>query len=419
MTKSLSHTLRVLHTSDWHLGRSLYGQKRYEEFAKFLDWLAQIIEERQIDLLLIAGDVFDTPMPSNQAQELYYQFLCRVAKSCCHQVVVIGGNHDSPSFLNAPRELLEVLKVHVVGAMTERLANEVLIHYKDDRPRAIVCAVPYLRDKDIRTVEPGETIDEKNIKLIKGIKKHYEDVCQIAKQRRNDLEASGYIGLPIIVMGHLFTAGGETVDGDGVRELYIGTLAHVGRDVFPSWIDYLALGHLHVPQTVGGVNHFRYCGSPIPMGYGEATQKKQVLVIEFNGAIPQITEVRVPVFQQLVRLVGSLDQIQAKLAELISNDSRAWLEIEYIGSETASNLREIIEQAIAKSDLKVLRIKNQRIDFINVGQGQDETLDDLTTNEVFARCLKAFQVPQQEHEALFATYNEILQSLQQADRNAE
>jgi len=113
--------MKVLHTSDWHLGRSLYGRKRYDEFDKFLNWLVSIIEQEQVDILLIAGDVFDTSTPSNRAQELYYRFLCQVATSCCHYVVVIAGNHDSPTFLNAPKELLRALNVYVVGAMTENM----------------------------------------------------------------------------------------------------------------------------------------------------------------------------------------------------------------------------------------------------------------------------------------------------------
>ncbi|PJA65769.1 MAG: exonuclease sbcCD subunit D, partial [Piscirickettsiaceae bacterium CG_4_9_14_3_um_filter_43_564] len=232
--------MKILHTSDWHLGRSLYGRKRYEEFSSFLDWLAQTIEDEKVDALLVAGDVFDTSTPSNRAQELYYRFLCRVAASCCRHVVVIAGNHDSPSFLNAPKELLRALNVYVVGSMTEALEDEVFVLRAEDNPEAIVCAVPYLRDKDIRTVEPGETIDDKNAKLVEGLKNHYADVCGIAEQKRAEFKSTGHDGIPIVAMGHLFTAGGKTVDGDGVRELYVGSLAHVGEEVFPSSIDYLA-----------------------------------------------------------------------------------------------------------------------------------------------------------------------------------
>ncbi len=423
--------MKILHTSDWHLGRSLYGRKRYDEFSAFLDWLAQTIEKEKVDALLVAGDVFDTSTPSNRAQELYYRFLSRVSTSCCRHVVLIAGNHDSPTFLNAPRELLRALNVYVVGSMTDDPADEVIVLQNNpqisqmdtDNVEAIVCAVPYLRDKDIRTVEPGETIDDKNRKLVEGVKKHYESVVQLAETKRNNLRESAQSAdkyIPIIAMGHLFTAGGKTVDGDGVRELYVGSLAHVDEEVFPSSIDYLALGHLHVPQAVGSAEHIRYCGSPIPMGYGEANQEKKVVLIEFDSTTPNIQEVPVPCFQQLIRIVGSLDDIHVKLEELKNEDSHAWLEIEYTGGDIIGNLREILDETLAGSAMEIRRIKNRRlIDRVIGTIDENETLDDLNVNDVFERCLDAFDVPDEDREELTASHNEIIKSLDEEDVNAE
>jgi DNA repair protein SbcD/Mre11 len=413
-------SMKILHTSDWHLGRSLYGRKRYEEFSAFLDWLAQTIEDENIDALLVAGDIFDTSMPSNRAQELYYRFLCRVSTSCCRNVVVIAGNHDSSSFLNAPKELLRALNVYVVGSITDTLDDELIVLHKDDHPEAIVCAVPYLRDKDIRTIEPGETIDDKNTKLVEGLKKHYADVCGIAEQKRTEFETVGRNGIPIIAMGHLFTAGGKTVDGDGVRELYVGSLAHVGEEVFPSSISYLALGHLHVPQAVSSAEHIRYCGSPIPMGYGEATQEKKVVLVEFNSTTPNIQELPVPCFQQLVRIVGSLDDIHQKVEELTKEESAAWLEIEYTGNDIIGNLREMLDEALADSSMEIRRIKNRRVmDRVISAIAEDETLDDLDAGDVFTRCLDTFEVPDEDRKELIASYNEIIKSLHEEDVKAE
>ena len=412
--------MKIIHTSDWHLGRSLYGRKRYDEFNKFLNWLVQTIEDKKIDALLVAGDVFDTSTPNNWAQKLYYNFLCRVSNSCCRHVVVIAGNHDSPSFLNAPKELLQALNVYVVGSMTEVLEDEVIVLHKDEKPEAIVCAVPYLRDKDIRTVEPGETIDNKNAKLVEGLKKHYADVCDIAKQKRNEFENDGHTGIPIIAMGHLFTSGGKTVDGDGVRELYVGSLAHVGEDIFPSSIDYFALGHLHIPQTVGNIEHIRYCGSPIPIGYGEVTQEKKVVLIEFNSTNLNIQEIPVPCFQKLVRIVGSWDDIHTKIKELKKEESRAWLEIEYTGSKIINNLRDRLDEALVDSSMEIRRIKNKRVIDRVIGTiADDETLDDLDASDVFSRCLDAFDVPDEDREELTASYNEVIKSLHEEDIKAE
>ncbi|MEM9103456.1 MAG: exonuclease SbcCD subunit D C-terminal domain-containing protein [Pseudomonadota bacterium] len=412
--------MKILHTSDWHLGRSLYSRKRYHEFSAFLDWLLQTISDEQIDILLIAGDVFDTNTPSNKAQALYYQFLCRVAASNCHHVVVIAGNHDSPSFLNAPKELLKTLKVWVVGAVTEKLEDQVLVLEAENKHKAIVCAIPYLRDKDIRTVEAGENIDDKNAKLVQGVKDHYARVCDIAKQKQKDLKEAGDSHVPIIAMGHLFTAGGKTVDGDGVRELYVGSLAHVEKDIFPTAIDYFALGHLHVPQKVGGAAHIRYCGSPLPMGFGEAKQQKKVVVTQFDQTLPVIQEYQVPCFQKLSRIVGSLEVIQRELSALKKMNISVWVEIEYIGHEIIGNLRETIEETITDTAIEILRIKDRRIlETVMSSRAESENLDELDIKDVFHRCLEAHNILDEDQEALIDTYHQVIQSLYDEDVNKE
>ncbi len=440
--------MKILHTSDWHLGRSLYGRKRYDEFSAFLDWLAGFIQTESIDALLIAGDVFDNSTPSNRAQELYYRFLCKVSASCCRHIVVIAGNHDSPSFLNAPKELLRALNVHVVGSITENPEDEVItLVGHSDIPEAIVCAVPYLRDRDIRIVEAGESIEDKNTKLIDGLQRHYAGVCRVAEEKQRE-----YGDIPIIGMGHLFTAGGKTVEGDGVRELYVGSLAHVDKDIFPACMDYLALGHLHVPQKVGAAEYIRYSGSPIPMGYGEATHEKSVVIVEFSND-PQITQTGaderqkgnnlcesvksadkssyknlppkitlhpVPCFQALERISGGIDEITERIHELKSQTSDAWLEIEYTGTEIAGNLRELIDEAVANTAMEVRLTKNKRLLERVIGQTcKDETLDDLDVNDVFIRCLNTYEVLEDERPALIQSYKETIQMMQEEDANAE
>lgn len=409
--------MKILHTSDWHLGRTLYGRKRYEEFEAFLKWLAKTIQHERVDVLLVAGDVFDTSAPSNRAQELYYRFLCAVAASSCHHVVVIAGNHDSPSFLNAPRELLKVLNVHVVGALAEVISDEVLVlHAEGGIPELIVCAVPYLRDRDIRVAEAGETIEDKERKLIEGIRDHYAAATAIAEAQRLALG----VDIPIVAMGHLFAAGGQTVDGDGVRDLYVGSLAHVTAAIFPDSLNYLALGHLHVPQKVGSSERRRYSGSPIPMGFGEAKQAKSVCMVDFDHAEPTVQILPVPVFQRLERVKGDWPAISARILELSAIHPQAWLEVIYEGEEVISDLRDRLDKATANSDLEILRIKNNRIVDRVLGQIHDEEmLDDLSVDEVFARCLTAHQVPEDQQPELLRAYQETIASLQQNDARAE
>ena len=409
--------MKVLHTSDWHIGRTLYGRKRYEEFGAFLTWLADTIQQNEIDALLVAGDIFDTSAPSNRAQELYYRFLCRVAASCCRHVVVVAGNHDSPSFLNAPKELLKALDVHVVGSSTESPEDEVLVLCNEqDAPELIVCAVPYLRDRDIRVAEAGESVEDKERKLIEGIRTHYAAVAALAEQKREELGAD----IPIVGTGHLFTAGGQTVDGDGVRELYVGSLAHVTAGIFPACFNYLALGHLHVPQKVNGSETIRYSGSPLPMGFGEAKQQKSVCQVEFHSTAASVQLIDVPIFQKLERVKGDWEGISNRIIELSATDSQGWLEVIYDGTEVIGDLRERLEAAISGTQMEILRIKNNRIIERVLGQiHEEETLDDLNVNDVFERCLAVHDVPEEQRPELLRAYQETVSSLYEDDVQAE
>ncbi len=450
----MSESIKILHTSDWHIGRKLYGRKRYDEFEAFLNWLAETIQQNEIDALLVAGDVFDNTTPSNRAQKLYYRFLCRVAASSCRHIVVVAGNHDSPSFLNAPKELLKALDVHVVGSASQDpeqdpeaevlvLRNGEIEHEGEagqdepdgqngqngpdvqDRPdeqngqgapELIVCAVPYLRDRDIRVAEAGESVADKERKLVDGIRDHYAAVAALAEQRREELGAD----VPIVAMGHLYTAGGKTVDGDGVRELYVGSLAHVKTGIFPDCFDYLALGHLHVPQRVNDSETIRYSGSPLPMGFGEAKQQKSVCRVDFNGKAASVKLIDVPVFHSMERVRGDWSAISSRIIELSATDFQGSLEVIYEGEEVIGDLRERLEAAVANTQIEILRIKNNRIIDKVLGQiHEEETLDDLDVNDVFQRCLAVKEVPQDQHEELLRTYQETISSINEEDSRAE
>ncbi|MDX9745003.1 MAG: exonuclease SbcCD subunit D C-terminal domain-containing protein [Syntrophales bacterium] len=409
--------MRILHTSDWHIGRTLHGRKRYEEFEAFLSWLGDAIEGNGVDVLLVAGDVFDSATPSNRAQELYYRFLCRVAASPCRHVVVVAGNHDSPSFLDAPRELLKALDIHVVGSAASSTEDEVLVlRNEQDAPELIVCAVPYLRDRDIRVAEAGESVEDKERKLIDGIRTHYAAVAALAEQKREELGAD----IPIVGMGHLFTADGQTVDDDGVRELYVGSLARVTAGIFSACFNYLALGHLHVPQKVNGSEIIRYSGSPLPMGVGEAEQQKSVCLVEFHGTAASVELIDVPVFQKLERVKGDWDGISSRIRELSAKKSRGWLDVIYEGDEIIGDLAERLEAEISGTPMEILRIKNNRVIDRVLGQSrEDETLDDLNENDVFERCLAVHGVSEEQRPELRRTYREAVSSLDEDDVRAE
>ena len=407
--------LKILHTSDWHLGRSLYGQNRHAEFAAFLDWLMQTLQQERVDVLMIAGDVFDTITPNHAAQELYYRFLAQVSAYClCRHIIIIGGNHDSASFLNAPKALLFVLNVHVIGAATNPIDKEVLVlKNAQGEPAAIVCAVPYLRDRDVRVSVDGESSQDKSLALTQGIKDHYRQVLAIAEHKQHELGSNA----PIIAMGHLFSQGGMTLDADGVRELYVGSLAHIGADCFDGF-DYVALGHLHVPQAVGGQAHIRYCGSPIPMGFGEAKQQKQVLHVAFTGRLPEITAINIPNFQVLQRIQGDLPHIQAELKQLMQSGSTAYIEVVYQGNELVADLSEKLDAQVQGSDLRLLRVYNRQ--FVNnvlASASADATLPDLNPTEVFEACMAQHDLDDAQKAQFRDSYQHVLHQVEQPEED--
>jgi len=409
-------TIRLIHTSDWHLGHRFHGRQRSEEQGRFLDWLAGLIEEAAIDVLLVAGDIFDTTTPGSRAQGLYYRFLHRLVGSACRHVVIIGGNHDSPALLEAPRELLRQLDIHVVGMAGDRLDKEILLlRDHQDRPELLVGAVPFLRDRDIRLAAAGETLEDKGRLLREAIRAHYQEVCRAAEQRRHEID----LDLPLVVMGHLFVAGGRTVEGDGVRELSVGGLDRIEGASFPEGIDYLALGHLHLGQLVAGNPTRRYCGAPLPMSFAEAGQPKEILLLTSAGREVGVEPIVVPVFQPLAVLRGDLDQLLHGLARLRATNSTAWVELVYEGEEVIPNLREQVLAAVEGSELVVLRIRNNRIYDYALHQAQAaESLDDLSVAEVFERCLEAHRIEEHQRRVLRAAFAEIRETLARQDSEA-
>jgi DNA repair protein SbcD/Mre11 len=409
--------MKILHTSDWHLGSSLYGNKRYEEFEVFLDWLARLVQDEQIDVLLIAGDIFDTSTPSNRAQGLYYKFLNVVTAIPGLHVVIIAGNHDSPSLINAPKELLKRLRIHVFGAIPDNPENEIL-EINDDKgqPSLIVCAVPYLRDRDIRLSEPGESIEDKTRKLENGVQDYYRQIVRIAKARQ--VELGGHI--PIVAMGHLFVSGGKTVDGDGVRELYVGNLARIRAENLCDGIDYLALGHLHVPQVISGNNSIRYCGSPIALGFGDANQQKEVVVIDFESRVPQIRTIPVPKFWDIRTLHGEISTIEMEIGGLLKLDHTVWIEVIFSGAVPASTVQTHLRELTDGTNVVLIRaIPEDTRNYEFGAEDESESLEDLSVSDVFQRCLDAENIPMDKRLELMNAFSEILHEMHEEDTFAE
>ncbi|WP_413501094.1 exonuclease SbcCD subunit D C-terminal domain-containing protein [Psychrobacter maritimus] len=366
---AISKPLTILHTSDWHLGRRLYGRMRYDEFEAFLSWLQDAISTQKVDVLIVAGDIFDTMTPSNRAQALYYEFLGKVSKSCCQHIVIVAGNHDSPTFLDAPSNVLKFLNVHVIGTACEDLNDEVLVlDSADGTPHCIIAAVPYLRDRDVRSSAAGESADSKDANVIKGIRAHYDKVASIAKTKQAKLVEVHQRHIPIIATGHLFAAGGTTTEDDGVRELYVGSLGKISADMFDEGFDYVALGHLHVPQRVGGRESIRYSGSPIAMGFGEAKQQKQVLLVQFGTVERSLSESTI---LQLTNTVTTIEKSVEKTTKKVASQATDFMD-DLFGFDNTAESEENTQKAFEGS------ISNQ----IDAIQSNDSTNNSIASSNL-------------------------------------
>jgi len=401
---------KILHTSDWHIGRRLKNKERNEEFQKFFTWLEEIIKSEEIDALLVAGDIFDNTTPTVKAQDIYYSFLSRIAKSNCRHVIIISGNHDSPAFLDAPKDLLKLFKIHVVGGVCENPADEVLILNDEfNKPELIVCAVPYLRERDVRILRADDADNPEN-SLITGIKNHYEKV--FAEAARLKLQNSN---IPVIAMGHLFARGGKINNGDGVRSLYVGTAIEVGTDLFPDFLAYTALGHLHSPQKISREN-IRYSGAPLVMDFGEFNQKKAVNILEFDGEnLIDIKKIPVPVFQRLERVKGNLDEIFYGIENLASSNESIWLDIIYTGAESPGDLQEKIDEFIKNFSLiEVLSIRDESVrinEIFDQNEKFSQGLDDFSPLKIFEICLEEKNIPESQKKIFMPMYKEILEEV--------
>lgn len=405
--------MRFIHTSDWHIGHRLYGKNRLSEFARFLDWLAEYIEQHPIDALLVAGDIFDTTTPGNKSLKLYYQFLHRISTGACRNVVIIGGNHDSPTLLEAPRQLLSQFNVHVIGAPSTEPNDQVIPLYNaSGEIGMVVCAAPFLRDRDIRTAAPGEHLEEKSQKLQQGILDHYQRLCSAGKAFIKQQKKL----IPLVAMGHLLTTGASTRTGDGVRELYIGGLGRLEADLFPSDIDYFALGHIHLAQKIGGKSHIRYCGAPLPMGFNEAGQRKIILDVQLNDNEFEVEPITVPVFQRLEVVEGDLSKLLTELAKLVQQDADIWLEVRCTENIEAGRLREQLFSATENTRLEILLTRTTHTASHSLCSKElTESLDDLGIDEVFDRRLTLTDYSSEQCDNLRLAFQEIVTGLQQED----
>lgn len=396
--------MRILHTSDWHLGQNFYSKSRAAEHAAFLDWLLETAQAQQVDAIIVAGDIFDTGSPPSYARELYYRFVVQLQQTGCH-LVVLAGNHDSVATLNESREILAFLHTTVVAAAG---CAPFILKQRDGSPGAVFCPVPFLRPRDIVTSQAGLSGSEKQQHLLAAITDYYQQQYQQACALRGDAT------LPIIASGHLTTVGASK--SDAVRDIYIGTLDAFPAQNFPP-VDYIALGHIHRPQVIGGQQHIRYCGSPIALSFDETGKAKSVNLVTFaDGRLTDITPLTVPVTQQLAVIKGDLAAIAQQLAQW--RDAPAsppvWLDIEITTDDWLTDMQRRIQAMTEDLPVEVLLVRRSREQRQRMMAGElRETLSELRVEEVFERRLALEEPDEAQGQRVRTLFSATVEELTQ------
>lgn len=399
--------MRIIHTADWHLGQFFYSKSRAAEHQAFLDWLLAQITQHQVDALIIAGDLFDTGSPPSYAREMFNRFVVALQPTHC-ELIVLAGNHDSVATLNESRELLACLNTRVITSATPQGEQQVLtLHQRDGTPAALLCAIPYLRPRDILRSQAGQSGREKQISLLEAIEQHYQQCYAAALAERADR------ALPIIATGHLTTVG--VTKSDSVRDIYIGTLDAFPAQAFPA-ADYIALGHIHRAQRIADSEHIRYSGSPIPLSFDELGREKSVFLLEFSAQLDSVTPLPIPQFQPMQMLKGSMAEIEQQLGEFSEGDREqpVWLDIEITTQEYLSDLQRRVEQLTQALPVEVLLVRRSREQRQrSLSRMDNETLSELKVEEVFARRLaQEDQLDAEQAEQLTQLFRTTLAALE-------
>jgi exonuclease SbcD len=412
--------IRIFHTADWHLGHHLHGVSRQLEHQQFLDWLLDELHNKQADALIVAGDIFDSANPSSAAQSQLYDFLVKAkTRLPSLDIVLIGGNHDSASRLDAPSPILNALGVIVVGGLPR--GEQVNIDWERllvpltnamGEIKAWCGAMPFLRNADL----PSN--DSDGDPLISGMKMLYAELLEQLQQKAGNDES-------LILTGHCYMVNGA-VSELSERKILGGNQHALPVELFPDDIAYVALGHLHLAQRVGASNHIRYSGSPIPLSFDESDYPHQVVQVDIRAGQPAETvAVKIPRSVQLLRIPNGKDfavlpevivQLQSLIFEDLPVEQQPLLELRIRLEKPEPGLRQQIEEVIAKLPVRLLKISTaysgseRSLADLNI----EERLEELQPLDVFQRCYQN-KYDQDAPEAMNALFNELVESRQGTD----
>ena len=394
----MRENMRILHTADWHIGQRLHERQRTDEHEQFLDWLLERIQEHRVELLLVSGDIFDTALPSSDSTNLYYRFLYRLFDETEAYTVIIAGNHDSPRHLEAPREFLEMGRIYVVGTAAE--PTKCVVSLPPDDPQVAVAAVPFLSESDLRHLS-YQTEADRNERYRERFKAFYAD-CVAAMPP----------GIPKILMGHLFVQGGQV--GDSERNVQIGGATATHASDFPKDVSYVALGHLHRPQTIKGTDYpVRYSGSPIPLRFNETGYRKIVYLLELSddGTLIREEEIEVPVFKELCTVEG--DEATVLSNAMAEDWNGKYIQVKLKLTAPRVGISDEIRQAFGNRGGDVLSVE---LEIPEATEGPKISVEDMKRpEEIFEQFHRYKFDDEPPDDPLMQTFKELVERVEESE----
>lgn len=333
--------MKILHTSDWHVGKKIRGNSRIDEHRAVLAEITEHAGDYDVDVVLIAGDLFESSAPTPESEELVYRTLLDLADTGA-SVALIGGNHDNTRRLSALRPLFDLGNVHVV-AEPARPADGSVIEIDIDGEALNLAMLPFVSQRGI--VRAGDLMGSAA----------FEHVGAYADRLRMLVETltAGFTPDSVnVLMVHAFVLGGAL--GGGERSSHVALDYAVPATIFPLSATYVALGHLHRPQKVPGATAIHYCGSPLQLDFGESGEAKQVNLVEAHPGKPAaVTPVALRSGTPLETISGTFDE----LADAAGDVADVWLRV--IVSEPrraglADDVRALFGEHVVQVDIDAL-----------------------------------------------------------------
>ena len=394
--------MKVLHTADWHIGKHLYKRELNAELSLFFDFLLDTVISENVDVLLVSGDIFDTATPSNQDRALYYNVLSRLVKVGA-RVIITAGNHDSISQIEASGELLKMLNIDVVGGISDTACDMIMELKKDDKIGALLMAVPYIRDSDFRKYNQ-DSIFNKNQEMRGKVVGYYQELSDYVKKNYNHQ-------IPLIAMGHLFVMGATTADSE--RDIEVGTLGGIAAVDLENIADYIALGHLHRPQSFCN-GKIRYSGSPVALSFSERNDIKCMFLLEVTENNIQCNSIEIPVFRKLYRITGSFEEVRQKLNELPKVYTLKHY-VEIIISEETENPELIyqLQELVMPQDQCSYEVLQYRLNFKSLSEKDIQqdihlSLDEMSPTDLFEELLSYKNTEDSTNNTLRQSFAEML-----------